>query len=167
MADCEPASTGSSPVSQPDAGARRRGDRLQPGRSGFDSHRRLCQEALAEHAESAEKITTTTMTVLSLRSLRALREMFASIRRTRRHSFSHGTTHKYTKCSRIWPLWSAACTLTIFFGLAPCISKSCETIREPGFSFANCGMSFTFKLGSRYRVTTLASLRSKVKMSFF
>jgi hypothetical protein len=27
-----------------DAGARRQGDRLQPGSSGFDSHRRLLQE---------------------------------------------------------------------------------------------------------------------------
>ena len=41
---CEGRRPGSTPgedTEQPDAGARRHGDRLQPGSSGFDSHRRL------------------------------------------------------------------------------------------------------------------------------
>ena len=34
-------------------------------------------------------------------------------------------------------------------GFTPLIEKSCETIREPGASFSNWGISFTFRLGSR------------------
>ena len=40
-------------------------------------------------------------------------------------------------------------TSTTSSGLIPSMSKSWETIREPGLSFSNCGISFTFSVGSR------------------
>ena len=55
---------------------------------------------------------------------------------------------------------------TMRSGWTPFMSESCETIREPGLSFSNCGISFTFNFGSRYKVITFASLRSSVKMAF-
>ena len=34
-------------------------------------------------------------------------------------------------------------------GVTPSMSKSCDTMREPAFSFFSCGISFTFSSGSR------------------
>ena len=43
------------------------------------------------------------------------------------------------------------------------MSKSCETMRDPGRSFSSCGMSRTLSSGSRYSVTTVAGWRSTEK----
>ena len=48
------------------------------------------------------------------------------------------------------------------------MSNECDTMRVPGFSsFMNFGMSFRLRLGNRYSVTTVASLMSVVKRSWF
>jgi len=65
----------------------------------------------------------------------------------------------------VWLLLSAWNSIRLS-GVTPSMSKSWETIREPGLSFSNCGISLTFRLGSRYKVTTFALLRSSSKMSF-
>jgi hypothetical protein len=60
-------------------------------------------------------------------------------------SFSQGTTHLYTVCDP--PEESLTSSTTT--GLAPRMLKSWETMREPGFIFASCGISFTFRSGNR------------------
>src|SRR5438270_261967 len=44
-------------------------------------------------------------------------------------------------------------------GVTPSMSKSCDTMRQPSFSFFSCGISLTFSDGSRYSVTIVAPLR--------
>ena len=39
--------------------------------------------------------------------------------------------------------------MTVLSGVTPCMSKSCETIREPAFILSNWGISRTFRRGKK------------------
>src|SRR5262245_27839246 len=65
--------------------------------------------------------------------------------------FFSGVVHRYS--FRVMSS-SADVTLITLSGTMPGMGKACETIREPGFIFSSCGISFSFMDGPRYRVTT-------------
>src|SRR5438132_6377956 len=82
-------------------------------------------------------------------------EMLAFLAHNSAHSlfrsFFSGVVHRYTL--RVTSS-SADVTLITLSGLPPGMSKACETMRDPGFNLSSCGISFAFRTGPRYKVTT-------------
>src|SRR5688572_2182250 len=67
-----------------------------------------------------------------------------------------GTVQKYTL---------RVPTFAVLSGFQSPMSKSCDTMRVPGFSLSSVGRSLRFSAGSRYSVMTVAGLRSSVNRS--